>query len=239
LPPWRPASFNEADVSDKPGWLAATPPLDAGEIADNDAFRLGQIGCLKSVDDAVNAILDRLQSQGRLTNTVVFFIGDNAFLWGEHRLTKKNRVYEEAVRVPFAVRDFRAPVAGRVDGRLVANIDIAPTIYELAGVAPPAGVEGRSLVPLMTNAQVTWRSNVMVEGVPTPNFSGVVVHNKVKVGCDLVDQYEKYVESSRDELYRANDPLELMNVAQDPACLADPACTASLTRYRSLLHGPH
>jgi arylsulfatase A-like enzyme len=240
LPPWRPESFNEADVSDKPPWLANTPKLGAGEVASSDAFRLGQLGCLKSVDRAVSAILDRLDAQGRLANTVVFLIGDNGFFWAEHRLTGKNRVYEEAVRVPFTIRDFRAPAAGRVDGRLVANIDIAPTIYELAGVAAPTGVEGRSLVPLLTNANVAWRSNILLEGVPAPNFSGIVVHDRVQQGCNLVDRYEKYVESSLDELYRTGDPLELTNRAQDPACTGDPACAASLTRYRDLLrNAPH
>lgn len=234
--PWRPTSFNEADVSDKPSWLAGKARLDPGEVAGSDAFRLGQLGCLKSVDRAVDAILDRLQVQGRLANTVVFLIGDNGFFWGEHRLTGKNRVYEEAVRVPFTVRDFRVPAKGRIDGRLVANVDIAPTVYELAGLAKPAGVEGRSLVPIMNDVAADWRASLLLEGVPGPNFSGVVVHDRILQGCDLADRYEKYVESSRDELYRANDPLELTNAAQDPACTDDPGCAASLARYRSLLN---
>jgi arylsulfatase A-like enzyme len=236
LPPYRPASFNEADVSDKPPWLANRPRLTAAEIAGIDTFGLHQLQTLAAVDRAVQAIADEITRLGRLSNTVFLFIGDNGYFWGEHRLEAKNRVYEEAVRVPFAVRDMRRAPNDRVDRRhLVANIDLAPTILELAGLPIPPEMEGRSLAPLLAAPNPGWRIDLQLEGSPQPPFDGLIA-NKVE-GCSVREAFVKYVESSRDEFYDLEtDPAELSNVAQS----TDPATAALVERYRSRLHQlPH
>jgi len=82
LPPWRPASFNEAEVSDKPAWLSRKPPLTAQEIRLLDAFRLDQLRTLRSVDRAVGQIVEALRQTGRLGSTLIVFMSVIGMLWG-------------------------------------------------------------------------------------------------------------------------------------------------------------
>jgi len=209
LPPHRPPSFNEEDVSDKPAWLQALPLMNNNQIAQVETRRRQQLQMIRPVDDAIQDIFSLLIDQGRLDNTFVFFMGDNGYFWGEHRIPmEKNRVYEEAQRVPFAVRfPPLAPVEEpRVEHRLVANIDIAPTIYQVAGMPIPAHVDGRSLIPLLRGSS-RWRSALLFEGRPNPAFQAIRTDRFV------------YVENTnqRSELYTlGRDPYQLENVADDP-----------------------
>jgi arylsulfatase A-like enzyme len=163
---------------------------------------------LWSLDQAIGDILDQLQQQGRLDNTVIFYLSDNGFFWGEHRLTGKKYVYEEASHVPFALRYPPLTAAGRTEARLVANIDIAPTIYDLAGLNIPADVDGRSLVPLLAG-QAGWRDDLLIEGWPeqTPPYRAVHTARHVYVET----------EGDRSELYDLErDPFQLENQANNP-----------------------
>jgi N-acetylglucosamine-6-sulfatase len=113
--------------------------------------------------------LNALDNHKVASNTVVIFISDNGMMWGEHRLLSKNVVYEESTRVPFAIRYPKFP-GGIVRPEVVANIDIAPTILELAGIQSPWKMDGVSLVPLLTNAAASsgtashWRPGIVLEG---------------------------------------------------------------------------
>lgn len=218
LPPWRPPSFDVRDRSDKPAWLANRPPRTPAQIANRDAFRLKQLQTLNSLDEAVETVLLTLAEQGRLANTFVLYMSDNGFFWHEHGLTGKNRVYEEAIRVPFAVRFDRLAQQARVDTRMVANIDIAPTIYELAGIPLPKEVDGRSLLPLLRSpAQqpggrgVPWREDLLIEGRPAQPYAAVRTGQFVYVET----------ENARPELYdMAIDPFQLENQAENPSYAA-------------------
>jgi N-acetylglucosamine-6-sulfatase len=258
----RPPSFNEP-AADKPAWVRDKAPLTPAEIATNvDAFRLNQLRCLAAVDRSVQELIDLLASLHQpvtggtlLSNTVVFFIGDNGYYWGEHKLTGKNHVYEEAVRVPFAVRDFRQPGPGRVDSfHLVANIDIAPTVYQMAGVTnPPAGMNGRSLVPLLANPSIGWRLDLEIESWPPPDgidadWDGIVAH-KVD-GCGTPQpKYVTYAETEtvvnastqqtivEPEFYDLElDAFEMVNAARS----TDPNVQKTVQAYSKQFHtGPH
>jgi len=163
---WRPPNFNPADQSEKPAWLKETPQLSERKVEKQvDEFRLNQLRCLHSVDLAVRDILEKLKRQGRLDNTFIVFYSDNGYFWGEHRLLRKNRVYEEASRGPCAIRYPPLIAEPRLEDRLVAVIDLAPTIYELADVPIPSDVDGRSLVPLLRGS-TEWRDAVLLEGWP-------------------------------------------------------------------------
>ena len=78
--------------------------MDEKEIAAIDKFRRDQILSLVSLDRAVGALMDSLEAEGELENTFVLFMSDNGKFWGEHRISSKNSFYEEAVKVPFAIR---------------------------------------------------------------------------------------------------------------------------------------
>ena len=139
LPPWRPPSFNEPDVSDKPAHVQAMIPLGPDRTAHDDALRINQYRTLQAVDRAVGRLLRALEDTGRLDDALVIFTSDNGLLWGEHRWVKKEVPYEEAIRVPLVVRaDGIVGEAPRTDGHLVANIDLAPTIAAAAGVSASA-----------------------------------------------------------------------------------------------------
>lgn len=105
----RTPNFNEADVSDKPGNVAATPKLEAGEIADLDRRERGRLESLLSVDDAVKRIVGKLRKARDLRKTYIFFTSDNGLLLGSHRLRFKNFIYEESTRVPLIVRGPKFP----------------------------------------------------------------------------------------------------------------------------------
>lgn len=209
LEPFRPPSFNEVDVSDKPTWLQNRNPLSEAEIAGIDKFRRSQILTLVSLDRAIGALLNSLKEQGQLDNTFIIFLSDNGKFWGEHRITSKNSFYEEAIKVPFAVRYPPLTPKPYVDEHLVANIDIAPTIYELAGIKPTGlKMDGMSLVGLL-NKTVLWRDSLLFEGWP-PRGIYSAIHTDRYVYAET--------QGDRNELYDLqNDPYQLTNIADDPA----------------------
>jgi N-acetylglucosamine-6-sulfatase len=168
LPRWRPPSYNERDVSDKPAWLRTAPRFDATERAALDVTRLNSIRSLLAVDDAVGRVIQTLSESGDLANTLIVFTSDNGVLWGEHRRKARKKVpYEEAIRVPFVVRYDALVSVPRRETRPVLNIDIAPTLAAAAGVPAP-GAEGRSLLPVLgAGAGTAWRTRFLVEHLNT------------------------------------------------------------------------
>jgi N-acetylglucosamine-6-sulfatase len=165
LPAWRPPSYNERDVSDKPPWIRARDRLDAQQRAALEAFRRKQLGSLLAVDEAVGSILATLAERGELANTMIVFMSDNGYFWGEHRLPRKRYAYEEAIRVPFVVRYDALGGTPRAEARPALGIDVAPTFAALAGAAAP-GAEGRSILPILgVEEQVAWRTRFLVEGM--------------------------------------------------------------------------
>ena len=95
-------------------------------------------------------ILKALKETNQLDNTVIVFTNDNGYFYGEHGLSVERRLaYEESIRLPLLVRYPRLIKAGTVRDEFALNIDVAPTLLELAGVSLPVMVQGRSLVPLL------------------------------------------------------------------------------------------
>lgn len=204
----RPPSYNERDLSDKPIWLQSVPSLTPTQQELIDIVRLRQLQTMWSLDRAIGAIVDLLERQAQLDNTVIFYISDNGFFWGEHRLREKDRVYEPSIHVPFALRYPKIAAQGRLENRLVANIDIAPTVYQLAGLVIPTEVDGRSLAPLL-RGQGNWRDDLLIE-----SFERRAPYAAIHTG-----QYV-YIETKgdRSELYDLEkDPHQLENRINDPA----------------------
>ncbi|WP_067453274.1 sulfatase family protein [Actinomadura macra] len=144
VPAWngRP-SVPEADRSDKPAYVQNA----TSTLADGKAVRRRQLRTLLSVDDAVQAFKDKLTALGQLDNTLVIYIGDNGFQWADHGLLGKGTPYSPAHEVPFYLSWPGGGLgAGTTDNRIVANIDIAPTILAAAGITPTASQDGKSLL---------------------------------------------------------------------------------------------
>jgi arylsulfatase A-like enzyme len=190
LPPFTP-NFNEEDVSDKPAWIQALTPRPENKMIE---WRTNAARTLLSLDRSVDQILtaQEVRDPG-LDNTVVLFISDNGFANGTHRLNGKGDAYEESIHVPLLMR---APGLGATeDGRLVANIDIASTIADAAGVAFDSP-DGLSL--LSTDS----RDFVVLEGGIGTNhaFCGVRTLNA---------KYVKYMTGEVEFYNLAKDPYEL------------------------------
>jgi N-acetylglucosamine-6-sulfatase len=142
-----PPSFNEADVADKPAAIRSMPALVDADVADIQRRYRCRIESLLSVDEGVGRIVDALEASGELANTLIVFTSDNGFFAGEHRVKMgKNRVYEEAVRVPLVIRGPGVPEGVTVDD-LSVNADLAPTILDAAGATAGLTEDGRSLLP--------------------------------------------------------------------------------------------
>ncbi len=161
----KPPNFNETNVSDKPSVIRKMPRLTSGEVGAMQADFRSRMEGLRSVDDAVNGILDELLAEGELDNTYVIYSSDNGWFWGQHRLTSKTFPYEEGGRVPFVVSG-----PGVQDGatipHLVGTHDLAPTIADLAN-APRGGTQdGKSFVPLLSPSRPSadvWRGRLLIE----------------------------------------------------------------------------
>ena len=207
---WRPPSYNEPDVKDKPRWLADTRRLNTRARSDLDKTRKNQYMTLVAVDQAVKEIVSTLRETGHLHDTMIMFMSDNGYLWGEHRLRGKQAPYEESIRIPMVVRFDPLTTQARTDGNLALNIDVAPTFADLADVPAPSA-DGGSLLPLLGSAGAPWRSDFLIEHVAS--------HPEIPTYCAVRNQQYLYVLYRRgdQELYDlAADPYQLENRAADP-----------------------
>ena len=162
-------SVGEADVSDKPAWVRALPPMTEDQRAEFRSDRRRGYETLRAVDAVLRSIDDALRIRGDYEDTAVFYLTDNGYALGEHRWETKSCPYEPCVHIPFLVRAPGSP--GGTDDRLVSNVDLAPTIAELAGVDPAPARDGKSLAPALRGTAPTTRTGVLLEfagggGVP-------------------------------------------------------------------------
>ncbi len=161
LPPSRPPNYNELDMADKPAWLQGWPAWTPEKERRTDRKRKLMLRTLLAVDDGIDVIMDALKATDRLENTMIAFVSDNGYTWGEHRLQGKLTPYEESIRVPYVVRYDPLTDPGTIETRLAATIDLAPTFAAVAGVPAP-GAEGRNLNRLFSSAR-RWREDLLIE----------------------------------------------------------------------------
>ncbi|HAA48149.1 MAG TPA: hypothetical protein DCE43_00405, partial [Planctomycetaceae bacterium] len=117
------------------------------------------------VDDVIGRVVAKLKQKQLFENTVIIFTSDNGFYLGEHGLAGKWFMHEESIRLPLVICDPRLPEGrkGRRVSESALNIDIAPTILDLAGLEIPGTIQGRSLKPLLDGRRVEWRSEFFYE----------------------------------------------------------------------------
>ena len=197
-----PPSVGERDLSDKPPWIQRLPPVSAGSIQD---LRVRQYRTLRSVDEAIDAILDVQRARRRLRNTLLVFMSDNGLMWGEHRVRGKFVPYAGATRVPLAIAWPARLPEGRVDARLALNIDIPVTIAAAAEAAHD-DVAGRSLLS-------SWRRGGFVLEASRPHVpgsDGTDVERPAYCGWRTSRYLFVHYGNGREELYDyVNDPWEL------------------------------
>ncbi|MBI4589322.1 MAG: sulfatase [Candidatus Rokubacteria bacterium] len=217
-----PPSLNETDVSDKPVFLRSLAPMNSTEIGRVTAFYRTRLTALLAVDDAVDEIIAALGATGQLQNTVVIFASDNGWFQGEHRfLAGKGWPYEEAVRVPLIIRAPGMP-AGQTVAKLVANLDLAPTIVDLAQAVPGRVMDGRSLLPLMTDPTAAWRPDLLLKTSYT-----------AAVRSDLY-VYMEHISGEREFYDLQVDPFQLQSL-HDSTSAAYQAIMAALKQRLDVL----
>jgi len=200
----RPPSFDEEDVSDKPHWVRNNPPLDRKQIASMEDLYRKRLQSMLAVDDMIGQLVNALKESGELENTYIFFTSDNGFHMGQHRLTTgKWTAYEEDIRVPLIVRGPGVTEGQKLE-QLVLNNDFAPTFADLAGAEVPSFVDGRSLVPLLSNdppSPNNWRQAFLVEaaasegrGPPSPSVDESSV-KPLLTGDPLPEGWRRAVQS--------------------------------------------
>jgi N-acetylglucosamine-6-sulfatase len=176
----QPPSFDERGIGDKPYRIAQLPRISSDQTEQMTLRWRCTLAAMSVVDADVDTLMSGLQSESALDDTIVIYLSDNGFFFGEHRIPNgKGLVYEPALRVPFAIRVPRKFRTGPLDPRtnaVVANQDVAPTILRyvnrFGGSASPCipstgcrRLDGRSLLPLLQGGG-RWRSGgrgVLVE----------------------------------------------------------------------------
>ena len=203
-------AFNELNVSDKPSFIRDTPRLTRHFVRRTERQRLARLESVLAIDDIVNSAIRTLKKSGELSNTIVIFTSDNGFELGEHRLGSKNRIYEESIRVPLMMRGPGVP-AGNTVRSPAANLDVAATIYDLAGVDPPVPQDGISLFELIEDPGAFAERELLIEttisrALRTPGFI-YAEHDSDPETPTVADELELY------DL--ENDPLQLESIHDD------------------------
>ena len=214
-------AFNEQDSAKK---VMRAPRVTEERKVELERSYRAELQSLQSVDDLVEAVVNALQSAGRLDDTVIIYTSDNGFLFGDHRLTGKVAPYDGSIRVPLVMRGPGIP-QHETRGQLVNNLDVVATIEELAGAAPGLAPDGRSLLPLFADPSAPWRSALLIEGPvnrfdkPENRFAGVRTTTR---------KYVKY-DGGFEELFDlAADPDELRNEAGNASLAGDLAALRSV-----------
>ncbi|MEA2498845.1 MAG: hypothetical protein QOH26_1250, partial [Actinomycetota bacterium] len=213
VPPWNgPPPVSRAELRSKPAWVR-----DSGIPTERtDKARNHQLRTLMSVDDLVDRVLGEVDDLDETRDTIVFYLSDNGYHWGEHGLGEKSSPYIDSVAVPFFARWPGRFPAGETDARLVANIDIVPTVLEATGI-PPAGPEHMDGISLLGDDK---REALLLE-----HWKEAELNLKVPSWRSIITADEQYirtygVDGTREELYDLTaDPGEVRNLARDHAYL--------------------
>jgi arylsulfatase A-like enzyme len=221
LPKLRPTpAMLEEDRSDKPPEVREQN-VDFRLVRE---WRRKQLRSLISVDEMVGAVFRLLEENGEADDTLAVFMSDNGFLWGEHGLGQKIRPYESSAEIPFLVRWPGRYAPGATDERLVANVDIAPTVLEAAGIEPGHTYDGRPL----TGGE---RDRLLLEqwkraNRTVPNWAASRARDYLYVeyygGDRLVPTYREYYDL-------VQDPWELENLLGDSDPSNDPVSAGELS----------
>jgi N-acetylglucosamine-6-sulfatase len=204
-------------------WRKTFPDDRPEAVKDFEAMTRAYWGTLLSVDESVGRLLAALERRGELDRTIVVFLGDNGLLNGEHGMVDKRTAHEPSLRIPLVVRypGLIPPSRPKSVDAQVLTIDLAPSLLELCGAPSLPGIHGRSWVKLVREGDPSWRTSWFYEynyekQFPyTPNVRGLRTDRWKYIRYPHGDGGP---DRHRAELYDlAADPLELRNLAGDPA----------------------
>ena len=170
---------------------------------------------ITEMDDALGRLINKIDQLGIRDNTYIIFMSDNGWMLGDHGFTSKVLPYRPSTHVPLLV--LGPGLSPRAEDAIALNIDIAPTLMELAGLKIPKAIHGKSLIPVLREKSAEFRNAFVYEGLG--DFGGT------KPNLTVIDKKFRYIETYEDEsldkivfteLYDQNqDPDEMMNLAHD------------------------
>jgi arylsulfatase A-like enzyme len=242
--------YNRMDDKERAAWEAQVDPrLAAFKKADPEGkartrwfyqlYMKDYLRCIESVDDSVGRLLKYLDDSGLAKNTIVVYASDQGFYLGEHGWFDKRFMYEESLRTPLVVRWPGVVKPGRVENRIVSNIDFAPTFLQAAGAVVPKEIQGRSMVPILRDdPQAESRKSFYYHFYEDKDADHhVAKHEGVTNGHTKLIHFYTLGEW---ELYDLDkDPHELNNVYGKPEYAKQQAeMTAELERLRKELEVP-
>lgn len=166
------------------------------------------IRCLTGNDDNLKRVLDYLDEEKLTENTVVIYTSDQGYWLGQHGFYDKRLALETSIRMPFLIRYPKLISPGSVNDDLCINVDIAPTLLELAGAEIPESMQGQSMVPLLRGESVKdWRTSQFYTYWSKPKHHGIRTRRYTYF----------HVEGHAPELFdREADPGQRHNIAGDP-----------------------
>ncbi|MEM7370371.1 MAG: sulfatase [Bacteroidota bacterium] len=206
----------------KPRWLLdqrnSRHGTDYGYNLDNfevDTYYKRYCESLIAVDDNVGRVLDYLEQEDMLSNTLLVYMGDNGFQFGEHGLIDKRTAYEASIRVPLLMHYPDRLVASSKVSEVVANIDIAATLLDVANVPVEEAMDGQSFWPIARGETIEWRSALLYEYYWEWNYPQTPTVLAVRGDRFKFIRYHGIWDT--DELYDVrNDPDEQRNLVRLP-----------------------
>jgi arylsulfatase A-like enzyme len=217
------------DATDREAWLSVKPAAVTRSV-DGKTTRLAgpalarwkyqrymqdYLACVQSIDDNVGRLLDFLKESGLERDTIVVYTSDQGFFLGDHGLYDKRFMYEESLRMPLLVRWPAVVRPGSRSEAIALNVDFAPTFLEAAGIAPPATMQGRSLLPLLRGeAPPGWRTAMYYRYYHDPGHHNTRAHYGVRTVTHKLIYFWK---KNQWELFDLrSDPAELRNLYGQP-----------------------
>lgn len=182
-----------------------------------DEFYRNYCETLLALDESIGILLDYLEANDLMKNTTVLYMGDNGFSFGEHGLIDKRQAYEESMRVPLLAMGASVKPGLKAIEQNVQNIDIAPTILDIAGVAQPDQFDGQSFLPLLQDTNPgAWRDTIYYEYFWERPFPQTPTVHAIRTTEYKYIRYHGIWDLN--ELYDIqNDPLEMNNLIRDTA----------------------
>ncbi len=185
-----------------------------GKISFSEFYR-NYCETLLGVDESVGALLDYLDQNGLAEETLVIYMGDNGFSFGEHGLIDKRHFYEESVKVPFLIRCPEIFGGSKTMEPMIQNIDVAPTILAAAGIERPAHFQGQSILPLLQGKEVKWRDKIFYEYYWEHDYPQTPTMHGVRTDRYKLIRYHGIWDTN--ELYDLQeDPYEMNNLIASP-----------------------
>lgn len=175
------------------------------------------LGTIQAVDENVGRLLDYLQANKLMDNTIIVYTSDQGFYLGEHGWFDKRFVYDQSFKTPLLIAWPGQVKPGSRSNELVQNLDFAQTFLDAAGIKAPADMQGESLVPLLKGNTRQWKRDAVYYHYYEYPAEHMVNRHYAIVTKDYKLIHYYYVEDQWELIDRKKDPLELKNVYNDPA----------------------